>query len=111
MFHGVTRCDRLLHGVTPEAVTQCYRVLYDVTRCYRVLHAVTSWYTRLQGVLQCYTVLQGIFTVLVAFTSNKSIAASVNEPEANRRGSSLIGPRRPLYRGLQHVFAKRKELW
>jgi len=36
--------------------------------------------------------------------------APVSEPEANERGSSLIG-KRSHCRGLEHVFAKRKELW
>ena len=39
------------------------------------------------------------------------IAAAASEPEANERGSSLIG-RRLHYRGLQSLFlTKRKELW
>jgi len=37
-------------------------------------------------------------------------AAAVSEPEANERGSSLIGER-SHYRGREHVFAKRKKLW
>ena len=39
------------------------------------------------------------------------IAAEASEPEANKRGSSLIS-RRLHYRGLQLLFpTKRKELW
>ena len=39
------------------------------------------------------------------------VAAAASEPEANKRGSSLIS-RRLHYRGLQSLFrTKRKELW
>ena len=39
------------------------------------------------------------------------IAAAVSEPEANERGSSLIG-KKSHYRGIESIFlAKRKELW
>ena len=36
MFHGVTRCYRVLHGVRG-----CYTVFNGVTRCLMVLHGVT----------------------------------------------------------------------
>ena len=38
------------------------------------------------------------------------IAAAVSEPEANERGSSLIG-KKSHYRDIESLFAKRKELW
>ena len=34
----------------------------------------------------------------------------MSEPEANERGSSLIG-KKSHYRGIESLFAKRKELW
>ena len=43
--------------------------------------------------------------------ANRIIAAAASEPEANKRGSSLIS-RRLHYRGLQLLFlTKRKILW
>ena len=34
----------------------------------------------------------------------------MSEPEANERGSCLIG-KKSHYRGIESLFAKRKELW
>ena len=34
----------------------------------------------------------------------------MSEPEANERGNSLIG-KKSHYRGIESLFAKRKELW
>ena len=45
------------------------------------------------------------------FVENPIVATAVSEPEANERGSSLIG-KKSHCRGIQSLFlAKRRELW
>lgn len=55
MFHGFTRCNRVLHGVS-----RCYKVFQGVTRLYRVSYCVSWCYTVLEGVTRCLMVLHGV---------------------------------------------------
>ena len=52
-----------------------------------------------------------IITILTSSCHNYLVAVAVNELEANERKQESLVWSRSYYRGLENVFAERKELW